>query len=90
MIDQKNAALAAFALRLSLGIMYLAHGVILKYMTFTLAGTAQFFESLGLPAALWVAMVTLFPRLYFGYHYLTDLLAMRHGAVDDGVLHFSR
>jgi putative oxidoreductase len=52
MIDQKNAALAAFALRLSLGVMYLAHGVILKYMTFTLAGTAQFFESLGLPAAL--------------------------------------
>jgi len=30
---------------------------------------------LGLPAALWVAVVTLFPRLYFGYHYLTDLLA---------------
>ena len=52
MIDQKNAALAAFALRLSLGVMYLAHGVILKYLTFTLAGTAQFFESLGLPAAL--------------------------------------
>ncbi|WP_374652028.1 DoxX family protein [Dongia sp.] len=52
MIDQKNAAIAAFALRLSLGVMYLAHSIILKYMTFTLVGTAQFFESLGLPAAL--------------------------------------
>ena len=29
---------------------------------------------LGLTAAIWVAAVTLFPRLYFGYHYLTDLL----------------
>jgi putative oxidoreductase len=52
MIDQKNAALAALALRLSLGVMYLAHSIILKYLTFTLAGTAQFFESLGLPATL--------------------------------------
>jgi putative oxidoreductase len=52
MIDQKNAPYAAFILRLSLGLMYLAHSVILKYLTFTLAGTAQFFESLGLPAAL--------------------------------------
>jgi putative oxidoreductase len=52
MTDQKNAQLAAFVLRLSLGIMFLAHSVILKYLTFTLAGTAQFFESLGLPAAL--------------------------------------
>lgn len=52
MIDQKNAPLAALALRLSLGIMFVAHSIILKYMTFTLAGTAQFFESLGLPASL--------------------------------------
>jgi putative oxidoreductase len=32
--------------------MFLTHGVILKYLTFTLAGTAQYFESLGLPAVL--------------------------------------
>jgi putative oxidoreductase len=32
--------------------MFLAHSIILKYMTFTLAGTAQFFESVGLPAFL--------------------------------------
>ena len=52
MIDQKYAPLAAFVLRISLGIMYFAHGFIMKYMTFTPAGTAQFFESLGLPSAL--------------------------------------
>lgn len=42
----------ALLLRISLGIMYLAHGVVLKWWTFTLAGTAQFFATLGLPPAL--------------------------------------
>jgi putative oxidoreductase len=39
-------------LRLSLGVMYVAHSLVLKHFTFTLPGTAQFFESLGLPGAL--------------------------------------
>jgi len=39
-------------LRISLGIMFIAHGLILKYFTFTLAGTAQFFASIGLPGPL--------------------------------------
>lgn len=39
-------------LRVSLGLMFIAHSVVLKYFTFTLAGTAQFFESIGLPGAL--------------------------------------
>jgi putative oxidoreductase len=39
-------------LRIALGIMFLAHSVILKYFTFTLAGTAQYFGSIGLPPAL--------------------------------------
>ena len=39
-------------LRISLGVMFIAHGLILKYFTFTLAGTAGFFASLGLPEAL--------------------------------------
>jgi putative oxidoreductase len=43
---------AALLLRVSLGIMFIAHSLILKAMTFTLAGTAQYFESLGLPAFL--------------------------------------
>jgi putative oxidoreductase len=39
-------------LRVSLGLMFIAHSLVLKWMTFTLAGTAQYFESLGLPAFL--------------------------------------
>src|SRR4029453_15819356 len=39
-------------LRVSLGLMFIAHGLILKYFTFTLAGTAQFFQSIGLPGPL--------------------------------------
>ena len=39
-------------LRVALGIMFIAHSVVLKYFTFTLAGTAQFFSSIGLPAPL--------------------------------------
>ena len=43
---------ATTLLRVTLGIMYLAHSVVLKYFTFTLAGTAQFFQSIGLPPSL--------------------------------------
>ena len=43
---------SATLLRISLGIMFIAHSVVLKYLTFTLAGTAQYFTSIGLPAFL--------------------------------------
>jgi putative oxidoreductase len=43
-------------LRVSLGTMFLAHGVVLKLLTFTLPGTAAFFESQGLPP--WLAYAT--------------------------------
>ena len=52
-----GAAYGALLLRVSLGTMYLTHGVVLKWMGFGLAGTAQFFESLGLPGALAYATV---------------------------------
>jgi putative oxidoreductase len=52
MIDSRTAPYAALILRVSLGLMFIAHSLVLKYFAFTLAGTAQFFESLGLPAAL--------------------------------------
>jgi putative oxidoreductase len=42
---------AATVLRLALGIMWLAHAL-LKLLVFTLAGTAQFFDSVGLPGIL--------------------------------------
>jgi putative oxidoreductase len=53
-----------FLLRVSLGAMFLAHGLLLKVMTFGLAGTAGFFESLGLPAAL--AYLTVFAEIVGG------------------------
>ncbi len=39
-------------LRITLGLVYVAHSVYLKLFVFTLPGTAQFFESLGLPGLL--------------------------------------
>lgn len=44
--------IAALLLRLSLGVVFIAHGL-LKVMVFTLPGTAQFFESVGFPG--WAA-----------------------------------
>jgi putative oxidoreductase len=39
-------------LRVSLGVMFIAHSVILKYVTYSLAGTAAYFASIGLPGVL--------------------------------------
>ena len=52
MTNQHAVPYAAFILRISLGAMYVAHSLVLKHFTFTLPGTAQFFESLGLPGPL--------------------------------------
>lgn len=57
-------AYATLLLRVSLGIMFIAHSVVLKWMTFTLPGTAQYFQSLGLPAFL--AYVTFFAEFIGG------------------------
>jgi putative oxidoreductase len=46
-------------LRVALGIMFIAHSVLLKYFTFTLAGTAQYFDSIGLPGSLAYAVFAL-------------------------------
>jgi len=51
MIDTRTAPYAALALRVSLGVMFIAHAL-LKLFVFTLPGTVQFFESLGLPGVL--------------------------------------
>ena len=49
MIDQKTAPYAVLLLRVSLGVMFLTHAIVLKVMTFTVPGTVHYFESLGLP-----------------------------------------
>jgi putative oxidoreductase len=64
MIDVRTAPYAAFVLRVALGAMFIAHSLILKHFMFTLSGTAQFFESLGLPGAL--AYLTFWAELLGG------------------------
>lgn len=51
MIDSRTAPYAALILRVALGTMFIAHAL-LKLFVFTLPGTAQFFQSLGLPGVL--------------------------------------
>lgn len=51
MTESRTAPYAALVLRLSLGTMFVAHAL-LKLFVFTLPGTAQFFQSLGLPGPL--------------------------------------
>jgi putative oxidoreductase len=51
MIDTRTAPYAALLLRVTLGVLFLAHAG-LKIFVFTPAGAAQFFGSLGLPPAL--------------------------------------
>jgi putative oxidoreductase len=51
MIDTRTAPYAALVLRITLGVLFLAHAG-LKVFVFTPAGAAQFFGSLGLPPAL--------------------------------------
>lgn len=47
-----QSQLAALILRLSLGIIMLAHSLYLKLMVFTLPGTANYFANIGLPETL--------------------------------------
>lgn len=49
MIDTRTAPYAALLLRVSLGILLLAHGLLLKVFTFTIPGTVGYFESIGFP-----------------------------------------
>lgn len=63
--DTPSTAYGALLLRVSLGVMYVAHSVVLKWMTFGLEGTAQYFESLGLPA--FMAYATFFAEFIGGF-----------------------
>ena len=67
---------AGIVLRVSLGVMYLAHSIVLKIGTFGIAGTVQFFESIGLPAL--VAYLTIGAEIVGG---LLILAGVRTSAV---------
>lgn len=64
MINQRTAPYAALVLRMTLGVMFIAHSLILKHFMYTLPGTAQFFESIGLPGVL--AYLTFWAELLGG------------------------
>jgi putative oxidoreductase len=63
MIDNRTAPYGALVLRAALGVMFLAHGG-LKVFVFTPAGTAGFFESVGLPGMF--AYVTIIAEVLGG------------------------
>lgn len=50
-IDSRTAPYAALLLRVALGALFLAHGFLLKVLTFGVAGTVGYFESIGYPGA---------------------------------------
>jgi len=62
-IDPTTAPYAALVLRLSLGIMFIAHAL-LKVFVFGLPGTVGFFQSVGFPG--WLAYVTIAAELLGG------------------------
>ena len=62
----------AFILRVSLGIILLAHGL-LKVFVFTVPGTVAFFGSLGLPAI--VAYLTIFGEIAGGIALIAGIYA---------------
>ena len=72
MIDNRTAPFAALVLRVALGTMFVAHAL-LKYYVFTLPGTVQFFESLGLPGLL--AYATFWAELLGGIAILAGLFS---------------
>ena len=58
MINQRTAPYAALLLRVSLGLLFLAH-VAVKIFIFTVPGTVGYFQSLGLPAVVAYSVMAL-------------------------------
>lgn len=56
----RNTQYAALILRIALGAMFIAHGL-LKVLVFTLPGTVGFFEQVGFPG--WMAYVVTFAEI---------------------------
>ena len=57
MLDSQTAPYGALLLRVSMGVLFVLHGAYLKIFIFSMAGTGQFFQSLGLPG--WFAWLVL-------------------------------
>ncbi|MER5171782.1 DoxX family protein [Thioclava sp. GXIMD2076] len=61
--DRNLAPWGIFGLRLTTGALFVTHGLI-KYFVFTPAGTAGYFQSLGLPG--WVGLLTMAAEFFGG------------------------
>jgi putative oxidoreductase len=58
MIDTKTAPYGALLLRLSMGVLFILHGVYLKAFVFGMASAGKFFATLGLPEWFaWLVML---------------------------------
>lgn len=74
MLDQARLTdLAIALLRIALGVMFLAHSLLLKLLTFGLPGTAAFFRSMGLPE--WLAYLTFAAEIVGGLMLLLGVKA---------------
>jgi len=66
----RNTDLAALILRIGLGVMFIAHGL-LKVLVFTLPGTIGFFEQVGFPG--WTAYLVTFAEIGGGIFLLAGV-----------------
>lgn len=64
MIDTLRPLQAAALMRISLGVMFLAHSIILKLVTLGMPATTHYFSSLGLPG--WLAYPVVVAELASG------------------------
>jgi len=62
--DPVANAWGVLLLRVSLGLMFLAHSIVLKLLTYGMPGTAQFFVAVGLPG--WLAYATVAAEIVGG------------------------
>jgi len=80
MSDQARlTALATALLRIALGVMFIAHSLVLKLLTFGLPATAAFFQSVGLPG--WLGYVTFAAELIGGVMLILGVRARLAAAV---------
>ena len=79
MIDERTAPSAALLLRVSMGILFILHGLYLKVFVFTMAGASGFFESLGLPG--WFAWLVMFYETIGGLMLILGIYARPVAAI---------
>lgn len=83
MLDSKTAPYGIFVLRVALGVMFVAHGL-MKYFIFTPAGTVAFFSSIGLPG--WLAYFVITFEVFGGLMLIVGILPRWLAAASIGLL----